>query len=135
MALVLTNAYVNINSVNLSAFVRSVTLNFTTEQLESTSMGDSGREKTPGLTDGSVDVEFYQSFQASEVDATLWAIRSSTFAVAIRPANSTIGATNPEYQFTGVLESYTPVAGTVGQEHMAPVRILVSSAVTRDVTP
>lgn len=135
MAIVLSNARVDINGVNLSAFVRSVTLNLPTEQLESTTMGDVAREKTPGLKDASVDIVFVQSFQASEVDATLFPLRSSSFAVAIRPVNTTISATNPEYQFTGVLENYTPVAGGVGVLHEAPVRILAITDVIRDTTP
>lgn len=135
MATPLSNAFISINSVNLSTLLRSITPSFTQEMLESTTMGDSGREKTPGLTDGSLDCEFVQSFAAGETDATLWAARGSVVPIAFRYANSAIATTNPEYQFSGVIESYSPMAGRVGDLGIATCRILISGAVTRDTTP
>ena len=58
------NAYLAIGSASgvggtaLSAWVRSLTLNYEAESLEDTAMGDTFRSRLAGLKDWSVDVEF-----------------------------------------------------------------------------
>lgn len=129
---VITNAYVLINSVDLSSCVRQVTLNYSAEQQDDTAMGDSARSRIPGLKDWSLDIEFFQDYATSKVDATLFSlIGASPFAVEIRGDAGSVSATNPKYTGNAVLESYQPVAGTVGENQMAPVRLMGVGALTR----
>ena len=136
--IVLKNAYVMINAVDLSDHVKQVTLNYKAELQDDTAMGDSGRSKIAGLLDWDADIEFFQDYAASKVDATLFPlIGVAAFAVKIRGVNTTISATNPEYQGNAVLESYSPVAGSVGDNAMTPCKLLGGdgSVLVRDVTP
>lgn len=129
---VLTNAYVLLNAVSLSAFVRSVTLNWSAEQQDDTAMGDTARSRLAGLKDWSADIEFFQDYAGAAVDATLFAlVGAAPFAVELRSDAGAVAATNPKYTGNANLESYQPVAGTVGENQMAPVRIVGVGTLTR----
>lgn len=128
---VLTNAFVSLNSVNLSAFVRSVTLSYAAELQDDTAMGDSARSRIGGLKDWSLQIEFFQDYAASAVDVTLFALVGSTFAVEVRHSAASASSTNPKYTGTGILESYQPVGGAVGENLMAPVVVQGVGSLTR----
>jgi hypothetical protein len=119
--LVLTNAYVSINSVNLSSYVKSVTLSYKSEMQDDTAMGDTARSRIGSLKDWSLSVEFFQDYAGGAVDATLFSIVGSVVPVEIRGVNTTVSATNPKYTGNAILETYQPVGGSVGDNLMAPI--------------
>ncbi len=129
--LVLTNAYVSLNAVNMSALVRSVTLNYSAELQDDTAMGDTARSRIGGLKDWTLEIEFFQDYAASQTDATLFSLVGTTFAVEVRPTTSAASPTNPKFTGTGILESYQPLGGTVGENAMAPVTIRGVGALQR----
>lgn len=114
--LVYTDAYLLINSVNLSGWTRSLTLNYEAEMLDDTVMGTSGtRSNRPGLKNWNFDVEFLQDFAAGAVDATLFTlVGAAAFPIELRPTSAARSATNPAYTGNAVLETYPPMAGEVG---------------------
>jgi len=114
--MVLKNAYVSVNSVDLSDHVTSVTINYSAEILEKTAMGASSKQRIAGLKDFSVDLEFNQDFAAGEVDATLFPlVGAAAFPIEIRPDAGVVGTANPKYTGNGLLESYSPLDGSVGE--------------------
>lgn len=130
--LVLTDARVEINAVVLSDHVAQVTVEYTAEMKDETRMGDTTRRPKPGLKDWSLDVLFHQDFAAALVDATLFPlVGAAAFPIKVRPTSAAISATNPEYQGNAVLESYPPVAGTVGDMLQARCRFRGVGALTR----
>jgi len=132
--LVYTDAFVSINSVDLSDHVRSVQLNYEAEILDDTAMSTSGtRSNRPGLKNWTLTVEFYQDFAAANVDATLFAlIGAVAFPVIVRPVKATVvGATNPNYTGNAVLESYPPITGEIGVMGMASATFRCSGALVR----
>ncbi len=133
--LVLLDASVVINAVDLSDHVRSVTINYSADMVEDTSMGDDTHLMKGGLKNWSMDVEFAQDYASSQVDVTLFSLVGSTFTVAVKPTSGAISATNPSYGGTGILESYTPIGGSVGELLVAPITIQAASTLVRDVTP
>lgn len=136
MARALTNAHLTLNSVNLTTHVKSITLNTSVDLLDTTAMGDSSRERLTGLKDWSVDVVFHQSHAVGEVDATIWAVHAGGAAVTIviRPDAGAKSTTNPEFTGSVVLENYSPIAGTVGDNHEAPIRLMGYGTLTRDAS-
>lgn len=135
---VLTDAFVSVNAVDLSDHARSVTIKYSAELQDATVMGNAGRRKLAGLKDWSCDIEFDQDFASSKVDATLYPLVGVETAIKIRASKtSAISATNPEYQGNGMLESYSPVAGSVGEVSRTSVTFMGSDgvALVRDVTP
>jgi hypothetical protein len=134
--IVWTNAYLTVNAVDLSDHVKQITLNYEAEMQDETAMGQTTRKMKPGLLNWSLEVEFFQDFAASKVDATLFPLVGAVaFAVAVRPVNTTIAATNPEYQGNAVLATYPIIAGSVGDMATVSVSFQPASALVRDITP
>lgn len=128
---VMNDASVVINAVDLSDFVQSVTVNYAAEMVDETAMGDDTRKNKGGLKNWSIDVEFKQDFAASAVDATLFSLVGSTFTVTVKPTSAAVGSTNPSYSGTGILESYAPMDGGVGDLATTSVTIQSAGTLTR----
>jgi len=130
---VLTDAYFMINTVDLSDHVRSITLPLSIAEIEKTCMGDSSVARLGGLKDAAINVVFANDFAAAKVEPTLWAIFDGNAAVAAKIRKSgtdEISASNPEYQFNVLLQSYTPIDGAVGDLSESPVDFVSDGDVT-----
>lgn len=112
---VLTDASVTVNSVDLSSYVTSVTLNYEKDSVEVTAMGNSGHVFTGGLQNNTLDITFNQDFAATKVAATLDALIGTTTTVVVKPTSAAVSATNPSYTMSNAFLAATqPVAGSVG---------------------
>ena len=113
--IVLTDASVTVNSVDLSDHVTQVVLNYEVDAVEVTAMSDGAHKFTGGLTNVSATVDFQQDFAAASVDATIEPLVGTTTTVVIKPTSSAVGATNPSYTLTGTyVASHTPLNASVG---------------------
>lgn len=135
--LVLTNAKVEINTVDLSDHVKSVTVNLVKDDHDDTAMGDSAHSHLAGLQNNEVTITFQQDFASSKVDATVWGMwnAGTASAVHITPVNTTIAATNPEYQLSAVCFEYHPIDGAAGEEALTSVTFRATTVATRNTTP
>lgn len=132
---VLTNAYVSLNSVDLSDHVKSVKINYKAETPENTAMSVTSKTRLPGLKDWDIDIEFNQDYASAKVDATMFPlVGAAAFAVAIRPDAGAQSTTNPTFSGNALLSSYDPVAGKVGDVAMAPVKLIGTGTLTRTAT-
>lgn len=130
--IVLTDAFVSWGGTDLSDHLKGGTLNYSAELLDDTAMGDTTRSRKGGLKDWSADLEFYADEASAKVQQTFFAAVGGTATLIIRPVNTGgVGATNPNYTGTGIVESIPLVAGTVGEMHMTPIRILAAGALSR----
>ena len=129
--IVLTNAVVKINSVDLSDHVASIELAQEVEEVETTAFGDSARTRTGGLANNSLSLDFHQDFASASVDDTLNALVGGTASFEILPAGTAVSATNPKYTGTVLLTEWTPVSGAIGELATASVTWPISGAVTR----
>jgi len=113
---VLTNASITINSVDLSGRANSVELNYEVDSVEVTAFGDGGHNFTGGLQNVSCTIDLMQDFAATNVEATVYPLVGTQTTVVIKPTSSAVSATNPSYTLTGTfLASHTPVAAAVGE--------------------
>ncbi len=126
-----TNAFVSVNAVDLSTFVRSVTLNVEAEDLEDTAMGDTFRSRIGGLKDWSVDLEFNQDFAASAVDVSIFSLLGTVVAVIVKPVNAAVAVTNPQYSGNVLVSEYNPLDGSVGDLATTSVSWPGAGALTR----
>lgn len=126
---VLKNAYLLLNAVDLSDHVRSITVNYSAEIQDKTAMSNVSRARLSGLKDWSLDIEFLQDYAAAKVDATVFPIVGTQVAVEVRADAGAVSATNPKYTGNGIIESYSPIAGAVGDTAMTPVRMAGSDGV------
>ena len=115
----LSNPVVTINSVNLTDQCTSATINYVYEQLETTAFGDSARKyggaAITSLQNNSIEVELYQSYAATETEATIFGLVGIQTTIVIKASDTTISATNPSYTMTGYLESHTPINASLGE--------------------
>jgi len=131
-AIVLTNAFVSVNSVDLSAYITSVTLNTTRDVVETTGFSTTGaRTRVAGLQDNSITLEFNQTFATSLVEQTIYPLIGTTTTVLVRPTSSTASTTNPSYSATCLVSEWTPLAGNVGELATASVTWPISGAITK----
>lgn len=130
---VLYNAYIELNSVDRSAQVDSVSLPMSIEELDATTMGNDTRIQEPGLKAFSAEVSFKNDFTDDEEDEDLFALwnNRTKFAVKIRPSATSIGAGNPSYEFTGFISAWNPVQGSVGQLAAGSLTLSNTTALTR----
>jgi hypothetical protein len=126
---VFTNGALQVNSVDLSNHVSSITVNRTVDTPDITAMGASGHEMLPSLRNDSFQVTFRQDFAATSVDATLDPLfaSGSTFLVKAWANGTTTSATNPSYSGTVFISEYTPISGGVGDVLDAPVTFLMAN--------
>jgi hypothetical protein len=127
---------VTVGTTVLSDSIASVTLDITTDEIETTSFGNAGyRTRIGGLKDASVSLDFHQDFGAGSVDALLFPLMGSTVAVKIAPTSGTVTATNPEYRFTALVTQYQPFSGAVGDLATLSITWPVSGEVVRGTAP
>ena len=128
------NAQLTINAVDLSNRVESLTLNYGAETPEVTAMGDGTRTRVPSYIDWSIEVQFRQDFDASNVDATLFPlVGAAAFAIILRPDAAAKGVNNPEFTGNALLSTYNPLTGGVGDVAAAPATLMGDGVLTRAV--
>ena len=116
----LSNPTLTINSVDLQDQCTSATINYVYEQLETTAFGDTARKfggsAVTSLQNNSIEVELYQSYAASETEATIYSLVGIQTTIVIKPTSAAVSATNPSYTLTGAyLESHTPINASLGE--------------------
>jgi hypothetical protein len=134
--LVLTNAFITINSVNLSDHIASVTITTSDDVVETTAFGNTARTRVGGLADNSVALEFHQDYAASSVEATINGTTSlvgTTTSIVVKPNGATTAADNPSYTFSALVAEWTPLNGAVGELATASVTWPISGEITKAV--
>lgn len=130
--LVWTNSKVVINSVDLSDHVKQVTLTYDAETQDETAHGQTNRKMKAGLTNWTLEVEFFQDFASGKVDATLFPlVGAAAFAITVNPVNAANSATNPQYQGNVILTTYPIMSGAIGVIATSQVKFAAASALTR----
>lgn len=132
MAIFLNNKVgVKVNSVDLSDHVQSITLNRNFDELEVTSMGDSGHKYVKGLEASSVTIDFLNDTATAQVLQTLQAAWGTTVEVKLLQEKGTaVSATNPLYTFNVIVNNTTDINGGVGDVGTQSVTWNVQGATT-----
>jgi len=136
--LVLTDASVVINGVNLSEFITSVALSTSEDVVDTTGMASSGaRTRVSGLQDNSLTLEFNQDFATSGPELTINAIGSSlvgtTTSVVIKPTSSAVGVNNPSFTMSCVVAEWQPLSGAVGELSSISTTWPISGVITKAI--
>jgi hypothetical protein len=132
MAVFLNNKVgVKVNSVDLSDHVTAITLNRSFDELEVTAMGDTGHKFVKGLEASSVTISFLNDTASANVLATLQAAwGTSVTCVLLQEKLTTVGATNPLYTFTALVNNTTDINGGVGDLGTQDVTWTINGAIT-----
>ena len=132
--IVLTNALVTVNAVDLSDYVASVTLNSSIDVVETTAFSSTAaRTRIGGLADNSISLEFHQDYASGEVEATIFPLLGTVTTVTVKPVSGATTATNPLYTVSCLVSEWTPLNGAVGELATASVTWPVSGAITKAI--
>lgn len=135
--IVLTDAKVTINGVNLSDHIASITINQSNDVVETTAFSSTAaKTRVAGLQDNSVTLEFHQDFASSSVEATINGSPSlvgTVTAIVVTPTSSAVGSTNPSYSFNALVSEWTALNASVGELSTASVTWPITGAVTKAV--
>lgn len=131
--IVLNDAKVTINAINLSDHIAAVTISTEIADIPTTAFGDTAVKRIAGLKDSSIQIDFHQDFAASNVEATIYPLIGTLTNVVVQASSSAVSATNPSYTSSCLVTAWSPVAGAVGELLTASVTWPVSGEVTKAV--
>lgn len=134
---VLTDARVTVNGVNLSDHCSTVTVETNKDEVDVTSFGAAFKQLLAGIGDATITLAVFQDFAAGSVHATVWPLYTAgtSFAVTVRPTSAAESATNPTMTMTGVILEYNPLAGDVGAASTTDVVIRNTGSTGVVITP
>ena len=133
--IVLTNAVVTVNAVDLSDSVSSITLNSSFDVVETTAFSSTAaRTRIGGLADNSISLEFHQDYASGEVEATIFPLLGTLTTVTVKPVSGSTTATNPLYTVSSLVSEWTPLNGAVGELATASVTWPVSGAIAKTLS-
>lgn len=121
--MILRNAFVSIDGVDLSSEVREVTVNDGFAEHDNTVMSHTAGSVETGLAEWTISVRFRQNYSAGSVHQTLRPRRGTVVAVVVRHDAGPVSATNEQITGNGILKYTTPIGGTVGQPMEPSVEI------------
>lgn len=114
MAVYLANTGVlTVNSVDLSSLVTNVVINRAFDELEITSLGDSGHRYVKGLEASSIQIDFLNDSASAKTLQTLNTTWGTSVTVTFKQTSDAVSATNPLYTMTCLINNTTPVNGAV----------------------
>jgi len=111
---VATDFKIMLNGTALSPSINSVTLDVTSNEVETTTFGSTFKTVVGGIISGSAKLDFYQDFAAASVDAQIWPLLNTIGTLVITPTSATVSATNPSYTTTVLINNYQPINASIG---------------------
>ena len=114
---VATDVTTTINGQDFSDHIAAVTLDISSDEIETTAFGGSFRTRIGGLKDGSITLDFHQDFGtagSNAVDSTLWSNLGSLATVVVKPTSASAGSSNPTYTGVFLVSQVQPFASSVG---------------------
>lgn len=111
-----TGASVKVAGTDISDHVTEVTIDDARDENDDTTVNMTAKSMTGGLPTPSVTLKMRQDYASSKTHALIRAAVNVATAVIVRPVGGTArSATNPDYEFTGKVLQYQPIAGQAGQ--------------------
>jgi len=111
---VATDFKITLNGTALSPSINSVTLDVTSNEVETTTFGSTFKTVVGGIISGSAKLDFYQDFAAGSVDAQIWPLINTIGTLVITPTSATVSATNPSYTAQVLINNYQPINASIG---------------------
>lgn len=129
-----TQFQVTLNGVDLTSSLHAVTLDVMSNEVDTTTFGTAAtvyKTVVGGIVSGSAKLDFYQDYAAGSVDATIFPLVNTIGTLVIKPAGTTVSATNPSYTALCLVNAYSPISGSIGDLSSFSVTWPTSGSVTR----
>jgi hypothetical protein len=115
---VITGASITIATVDLSAFIKSVTITQTAEEKETTAFGQLAMARLGGLRDYELSIDWYMSYAASPSPYAVIQTLIGTAATCIVKKNSgTTSGTNPSFTGSFLVTEFPFIEAEHGEVH------------------
>lgn len=127
-----TGTKVTLNGSDISSSCARAELVINAAEVTTTDFGSAGwTEVIGGLKSGSVSLDFHSDFGAGAVSALFQDLVGTIGTVVLIAANGTAAsATTPAYTATVLVNSFTPIAGAVGDLSTFSVTFPTTGAVS-----
>lgn len=133
-AVVLTTTTLTLAGVDYSDWVNKIELTVEVDEKDVTTFGSAGwMEVLGGIKKGSLAITFLQDYVDNELDEDLWALLGTVVTFATKPTSAAVGAGNPSYSGSVLINGLKPVSGGVGDVAEQGVSWPTSGAVARAV--
>lgn len=132
--MVLLAEFLSLNGTDLSEYTRKAEVAVEVEDKDVTTYASLGwKELLGGLKSGELGIEFLQDVAATELDSIMWPLLGTVVPFVVRPDQAAVGASNPQYSGSVLINGWNPIEGSVGDEASVSVSYPTSGAVTRAV--
>lgn len=130
--IVLLDATFSIANNDLSEWMKKVEFKDTFETKKTTNYRSGGAEENKGgLESFEISLTFNQDYDATKIDEIMWALRRQTVTFAGRAMQSAVTSSNPQYSGKLVVNSWTPLSGSVGDVGEVDVSFVGSGPLAR----
>lgn len=130
---VVSGSKVTLNGTDISSSVARAELVINAADVVTTDLGSNGWEtRIGGLKSGEVSLDFHSDLGAGGVNSLLSPLVGSlaTVTISANPSSTAISSTNPLWTALVLVNSFTPVAGAVGDLATFSVTFPTSGSVT-----
>lgn len=125
---------IEVGGVDRTSDIAAVTLEVSAAEQEITAFGDTFVQRISGLKDASISIDFHQDFGSGGIDSVFFEQLGLTVLVKVRPNSGAVSATNPSYEATFLVTSYSPFASSVGDLATFSVSFPLASGVVERIT-
>lgn len=130
--MVLLAEYLSINANVLNTFTKKAELTVEVEEKDVTNYASLGwKEVIGGLKSAELGCEFLQDFAASQLDAIMWPLLGSVVPFEVRADQGAASTSNPKYTGSILINGWSPLTGSVGDEATVSQGFPTSGAVVR----
>ena len=111
---VATDFDIALNGTPLSGSIASVSISESAAEVETTAFGSTHVQRTSGLKDASVSLDFHQDFGSGGVHSIIQPLLGSYATVTVKPTSGTVSATNPSVTLSALVTEYSPIDASIG---------------------
>jgi len=97
----------------ITTFVNTVSLNRELDVVDITAMTDSVANAITGVERSTLNLELYNDFAASSVNALFEDALGTKLNIKLIPVSGTVSATNPSYSMSCLISNWTPINGSI----------------------
>jgi len=126
---VLDDAVFDLGAIDYSPQVRELSIPQGSETTDPTTFGATARLVAAGLRTGSATISYNEGGTLGTALATLQATSARTAVVVIKADSAATSTTNPAFTFTGMMASYEPLGGSVGDHRIGSATFELASAI------
>lgn len=128
---VVTSQKVTVNGTDISSACARAELVLNSAEVETTDFGSAGwTEVIGGLKSGQLTLDFHSDFGAGGVSSVFDDLLGTIGTFVVIANGTAASATTPAYTATALINSFTPVAGAVGDLSTFSVTLPTTGAVS-----